>query len=68
MYIASFLTFMSIGGFPSYVEDMKVSFFVFFRWSSLHIQTYFISLSSKFSVEMNIIILFFFHIIPGFRA
>ncbi|RVW60269.1 ABC transporter G family member 11 [Vitis vinifera] len=24
MYIASFLTFMSIGGFPSYVEDMKV--------------------------------------------
>ncbi|RVW71055.1 ABC transporter G family member 11 [Vitis vinifera] len=34
MYIASFLTFMSIGGFPSYVEDMKVSFFVFFRWFS----------------------------------
>ncbi|RVW78348.1 ABC transporter G family member 11 [Vitis vinifera] len=24
MYIASFLTFMSIGGFPSFVEDMKV--------------------------------------------
>ncbi|XP_034682060.1 ABC transporter G family member 11-like isoform X2 [Vitis riparia] len=24
MYVASFLTFMSIGGFPSFVEDMKV--------------------------------------------
>ncbi|XP_058191939.1 ABC transporter G family member 1-like isoform X2 [Rhododendron vialii] len=24
MYIASFLTFMTIGGFPSFVEDMKV--------------------------------------------
>jgi hypothetical protein len=23
-YIAGFLTFMSIGGFPSFVEDMKV--------------------------------------------
>lgn len=24
MFVASFLTFMSIGGFPSFVEDMKV--------------------------------------------
>lgn len=24
MFIASFLTFMTIGGFPSFVEDMKV--------------------------------------------
>lgn len=23
-YVAGFLTFMSIGGFPSFVEDMKV--------------------------------------------
>ena len=29
MYVASFLTFMTIGGFPSFVEDMKVSFFLF---------------------------------------
>jgi hypothetical protein len=25
-YVAGFLTFMSIGGFPSFVEDMKVIF------------------------------------------
>lgn len=25
MFVASFLTFMAIGGFPSFVEDMKVS-------------------------------------------
>jgi hypothetical protein len=24
MFVASFLTFMTIGGFPSFVEDMKV--------------------------------------------
>lgn len=24
-YVGGFLTFMSIGGFPSFVEDMKVS-------------------------------------------
>ena len=26
MFITSFLTFMTIGGFPSFVEDMKVCF------------------------------------------
>jgi hypothetical protein len=26
-YVAGFLTFMSIGGFPSFVEDMKVTWF-----------------------------------------
>lgn len=26
MFVFSFLTFMTIGGFPSYVEDMKVHF------------------------------------------
>jgi hypothetical protein len=26
MFVASFLTFMTIGGFPSFVEDMKVCF------------------------------------------
>lgn len=25
MFVAAFLTFMAIGGFPSFVEDMKVS-------------------------------------------
>ena len=35
MYVASFLTFMTIGGFPSFVEDMKVSFF-FFLFVVLH--------------------------------
>lgn len=24
MFVAAFLTFMAIGGFPSFVEDMKV--------------------------------------------
>jgi hypothetical protein len=24
MFVATFLTFMTIGGFPSFVEDMKV--------------------------------------------
>lgn len=24
-YVSGFMTFMSIGGFPSFVEDMKVS-------------------------------------------
>lgn len=24
MFVASFITFMTIGGFPSFVEDMKV--------------------------------------------
>ena len=24
MFVASFLTFMAIGGFPSFVEEMKV--------------------------------------------
>lgn len=24
MFVASYLTFMTIGGFPSFVEDMKV--------------------------------------------
>jgi hypothetical protein len=28
MFIAAFLTFMAIGGFPSFVEDMKVGHFV----------------------------------------
>lgn len=28
MFVAAFLTFMAIGGFPSFVEDMKVSYFV----------------------------------------
>jgi hypothetical protein len=28
MFIAAFLTFMAIGGFPSFVEDMKVSHFI----------------------------------------
>jgi len=28
MFVAAFLTFMAIGGFPSFVEDMKVSHFV----------------------------------------
>jgi hypothetical protein len=27
MFIGSLLTLMAIGGFPSFVEDMKVSFF-----------------------------------------
>ena len=27
MFVAAFLTFMAIGGFPSFVEDMKVSSF-----------------------------------------
>ena len=27
MFVAAFLTFMAIGGFPSFVEDMKVSLF-----------------------------------------
>jgi hypothetical protein len=26
MFVAAFLTFMAIGGFPSFVEDMKVIF------------------------------------------
>jgi hypothetical protein len=26
MFVAAFLTFMAIGGFPSFVEDMKVTF------------------------------------------
>ena len=26
MFVSSFLTLMSIGGFPSFVEDMKVCF------------------------------------------
>ena len=26
MFVSSFLTFMAIGGFPSFVEDMKVCF------------------------------------------
>ena len=26
MFITSFLTFMTIGGFPSFLEDMKVCF------------------------------------------
>jgi hypothetical protein len=28
MFVAAFLTFMAIGGFPSFVEDMKVRHFV----------------------------------------
>lgn len=27
MFVAAFLTFMAIGGFPSFVEDMKVDAF-----------------------------------------
>ena len=27
MFVAAFLTFMAIGGFPSFVEDMKVGHF-----------------------------------------
>lgn len=27
MFVGAFLTFMAIGGFPSFVEDMKVSQF-----------------------------------------
>jgi hypothetical protein len=30
MFVASFLTFMAIGGFPSFVEDMKVNGFPFY--------------------------------------
>ena len=26
MFVASYLTFMTIGGFPSFIEDMKVCF------------------------------------------
>lgn len=29
MFTASFLTFMAIGGFPSFVEDMKVHSLIF---------------------------------------
>ena len=28
MFVAAFLTFMAIGGFPSFVEDMKVGQFL----------------------------------------
>jgi hypothetical protein len=42
MFIAAFLTFMAIGGFPSFVEDMKVSHFttysshtIYSNWMSL---------------------------------
>lgn len=45
MFVAAFLTFMAIGGFPSFVEDMKVSFScnmptysrVLICWYMLHI-------------------------------
>lgn len=34
MFVAAFLTFMAIGGFPSFVEDMKV--LVLFSNQCLH--------------------------------
>lgn len=43
VYIGGFLTFMAIGGFPSFVEDMKVScaelnlVFSFIVYEVLHI-------------------------------
>lgn len=33
MFVAAFLTFMAIGGFPSFVEDMKVRHVRISIWS-----------------------------------
>lgn len=35
MFVASFLTFMAIGGFPSFVEEMKVCLFYFIYLDSI---------------------------------
>ncbi len=33
-FVFGFVTFMSIGGFPSFVEDMKVSFMIPYAYSN----------------------------------
>lgn len=35
-FVFGFVTFMSIGGFPSFVEDMKVTFVILFSRFMLH--------------------------------
>lgn len=35
MFVAAFLTFMAIGGFPSFVEDMKVLALFFIIYNDL---------------------------------
>lgn len=51
MFVGGFLTFMAIGGFPSFVEDMKVKHFKIYRTCTKLIANSFFSNNKIFGAE-----------------